>query len=53
MAFIGTPLPEGVDTTIRAVISLEIETKRVNREVLGLERQTMRAIPRFFAKTGR
>ena len=29
-----TRLPEGVDTTIRAVTSLEIETTRVHREVV-------------------
>jgi hypothetical protein len=30
-------LPEGFDTTIRAVMSVEIETARVHREVLGSE----------------
>ena len=42
-----------VARAIRAVISLEIETTRVHREVLALECRTMQAITRFFAKTGR
>jgi hypothetical protein len=47
---VSTPLREGFDTTFRALIS-EIETTRVDREVLALERPTMEAITRFFATT--
>ena len=47
------PLPEGFDTAIRVVISDEIGTTRVRREVLALEPRTKRAITRFFAKTRR
>ena len=48
-----TPLPEGVDTTIRAVISQEIQTRRVLLEVLRLERRTTPAITRFLARIHR
>ncbi len=42
-----------ISAAIRAVISQDIETMRVHREVVGFERRTMRAITRVFAKTGR
>jgi hypothetical protein len=53
LRLILTPLPDGFDTTIRAVTWLEIETTRVHHKVLAPERRTMPAITRFVAKTGR